>query len=77
MVDSPEYVCQFVLVVKLAAVFHARSGATAGKPRLRNRWLWSRSNAYRNSTEMSENARTARVYAAAVCSTSGSTPISL
>ena len=32
IVDSPEYHCQFVLVAKLTAVFHAPAGITFGKP---------------------------------------------
>ena len=33
IVDSPEYACQFVFVVKLTAVFQASAGGTASKPR--------------------------------------------
>jgi len=31
MVDSPEYACQLVLVVKLAAVLNARPGSSPAK----------------------------------------------
>ncbi len=43
IVDSPEELCQLVLVAKLAAVLNARCGARPGKPcGLSGRWSWKR-----------------------------------
>ena len=76
MVDSPEYACQFVLVVKLTAVFHARSGLTSGEPEAEQQVVLNPLE--RVQEQHGDQRRTrgrSRVYAAADCSTSGSTPI--
>ena len=44
MVVSGVYDCQLVLVVKLAAVFQAKSGPTAASPcGFQGKWFWRRS----------------------------------
>ena len=60
MVDSPEYDCQLVLVTNDAAVFHAVSARTPGKPRDNGRCPCTRWNTYRKSTETAEKASTLR-----------------
>src|SRR5712692_6235732 len=75
MVDSGVYDCQFVLVVKLAAVLNASAGSTG--PRccgLNGRRCCSRSIPYVPSNPNKLNASSENAYTGQVCSRAGSTP---
>ena len=56
MVDSPEYDCQFVFVVKLTAVFHAILGSTLGRSLANGSHVCTRWNRYSASTDTRLNA---------------------
>ena len=77
-VDSPEYACQFVLVTKLTAVFHASAGVigVAGSLRCSGSLPWINWKMNRNRMLIAENASTLRAYAPHVCSDFGLAPIS-